>query len=232
MVFLFLVLAALLPPSSPKAWFETLVHAYAVFYFWFWYQIPLIALGLLLIAFLLSHMAFALFDFITLRIWAFGNSLLAYAALLLVGYAVMLTVVLFLSSFIPYIVSGSDAPKDIWQFLSKAINTIPSMFADASKPAEGEDDWGPGIALLMLTGVLGTAAICFSAIFAITSLNLLYAASLGLLKIDSVLRGRFKWSQGHILERPVDYIAAVSAVLVFVVTWVVNFAWVLSSALL
>jgi hypothetical protein len=231
-VFLFLLLAALSTPKNGKEGFlEVAVRFYALFYFHFWAASPFTAVGLLLVAFLLSHLSFTLFDLITLRIWAFGNSLVAYIALLIIGYALMISLVLFLSTFVPYILSPSEVPNDFWEFFRKAITSIPDALSELSKPHDA-DEWGDVVALGMLVAIVGTALICFSAMFAITGLNVLYAGALGFLKVDRFLREKYKWSQKHIIEHPVDYIAAVTAVLVCIITGAANLAWAISTRLL
>lgn len=179
-------------------------------------KFPVTSTFILIIAFIISHVSFIIFDYITLRVYSFGNSLSLYLGLILISYLIIGTITIFLACFTPYVLLPSTIPDNFHDLIASSLTRIPDTIAEIQKP-RNPDDYGDMVARFTLTGILGTGAMCFAAVFISTVFNLVYAFALGVLKADYILRSQYVWNQDQILKEPVEYISAAMSIIVFII---------------
>jgi hypothetical protein len=182
-----------------------IVRMYAIWYFHFWAVAPLECLLLLLVGYLICHASFYIFDVITLRWWRFGNNFWKYLLLLAIGYAICIVLLLPILGLLADSIISQRNDESIFQAIGRAILEIPERFRSLFIE-EGDNDMGDVVVFGIKVGIFGTMALCMSAVLIITAINLVYAGSLGLLKIEYLLRVKYGYSQESILEDPISYV--------------------------
>ncbi|MGY3146626.1 hypothetical protein ACVWYQ_003625 [Bradyrhizobium sp. USDA 3397] len=225
LVFFLLLLAFAAAPIQvgPQAGFlKSMIKMYAIWYFHFWSVVPLECFLLVLLGFLVCHVSFYVFDVITLRWWRFENSLWKYLLLLALGYSICILLLLPLGLASASLI-GMTTDKNMFQALGRALVSIPETFHSLFL-AEGDDDLGDVAVFAAKVGIFGTMVLCLSAVMVITAINLSYAGGLGLLKIEYLLRVKYGYSQEAVLKDPISYLAAMIAVLIFIVVLVADIA--------
>src|ERR1700722_5492984 len=218
--FLILFAAANIQIGPEAGFLKSIIAMYAIWYFHFWSVAPLECFLLLLLGFLICHASFYIFDVIPLRWRRFGNNFWKYLLLLAAGYLICI-LLLFPLGLASNSLIGMRRDENIFYALGRAFGGIPEPFHSLFF-SESDHDLGDALVFAAKVGIFGTMALCLSAVMVITTINLAYAGGLGLLKTEYLLRGKYGYSQDAILEDPISYLAAMTAVVIFIVVLIGN----------
>jgi hypothetical protein len=200
---------ALFEPAQTSSAFLKMMMLYPSYHWMFVTEHPVASIFLLAISFILAHASFFVFDLVTLRSQNFGNRLDVYLLLMAASY---LLVYLLVAEFAVLVVDTIfilyfKNPIENVNFLLNQIAHAPVVFASDLASAlkdinHPEDDSGALFFGLNL-GIFGTSFLCVIAMLAASVLNLVFAAALGLTRLDFFIRDALKWNTKDLYENPV-----------------------------
>jgi len=177
-----------------------------------------VATLLTVVAFLLTHVSFWIFDTITLRTIAFGNRLYVYILLIIASFvAVYWLSTLFAGLLLWYFTQ--ETAGQLFSVLLSAPITIPREAMSLWTSAMEAEDVAGAIPFFFLLVVGGGTILCASAMCVASMFNLVYAAALTVMRIDQFFRNKYRWKQDELFKNPIEYLSYVSAALAFMVAF-------------
>jgi hypothetical protein len=185
---------------------------------------PFSTAALIATVFLLNHLTIFIFDYFTLRLGSFTNSLLAYLALLLVGYLICMPLMwVFGGICYNLMMTRPDNIQEVFQNFVNPYSVVYEMLF-------GLDDEDEGFVVAIIVGsgslMIGMGAFCLLGMVTMTVINLLHASALGILRVDYILRKKLGWDDRKVRAEPMQYIAKVVGIIVFIAVFAVNSALV------
>lgn len=221
----FLLVAELLDSSNRMLAFSAF---YALLFKIMWFGLPLVSFVLLLLAFLLSHLIVYVFDNITFRLWRARRSLSSYVLMLIPGYVVCFMASSFVSAL--GLAAFSNTEASFLSVVRGAIVSTPVLVGALILRAIELSKEGPGglevlIPWGIIIGGLGTFLLCMGSVLLSTAVYLVYVVGLFILRAEYLIRYKYDYDQGDILDNPIAYIAKITAAVVFVSVWLLQTGW-------
>lgn len=190
---------------------------YSFLYFQYLETYPIQSAIFVTYAFLLCHLHFYILDKITYSWWPYRRKPMTYILSLFISFLSVLLILFFLSVGTIITIHAGEENDLIYSYFKSLMALKTSIWAMFERESPGDELGSLDFALVICTDIL-----FLTAIIAITLINILYAGVLSFLFFDRVFRKQFGFSTDRIDEDPINYIARLFSIMVFLAVFSLN----------